>query len=72
MTGVVETLMLTYGFIRSTDGVSHFFMPSAMMRGDSHSFSNLSEGDEVEFTHLDHPRGARAIEVRATGGTRAD
>lgn len=63
MTGVIETLRHTYGFVRGRDGVSRFFLPSAMQSADG-LFDDLTIGDQVEFIHIDHPRGARALEIR--------
>lgn len=63
MTGVIETLRHTYGFVRGRDGVSRFFLPSAMEIPGS-MFEDLTIGDQVEFIHIDHPRGARALGIR--------
>ena len=65
MIGTVETLHERYGFIRGEDGVSRFFMPSGLSQDGNGgtAFSDMSVGDRVEFVHIDHPRGPRAVEV---------
>ena len=60
MTGVIEAIHDKFGFIRGRDGVSRFFIPSAL---DHAEFGDLAVGMQVEFVHIDHARGSRAIEV---------
>lgn len=59
--GTIETLRGTFGFIRGRDGVSRFFLPRDVA---SMSFDNLEVGMKVEFAHIDHPKGPRAISVK--------
>jgi cold shock CspA family protein len=61
--GVIESLRDTYGFIRGEDGVSRFFLPSALQQTIGITFEELQTGMRVEFIHIDHPRGPRAIEI---------
>lgn len=68
MTGTIESLYNTYGFIRGTDRVSRFFLPSALQATTTVAYEDLSIGDRVEFVHIDHPRGPRAIEIRTING----
>lgn len=61
--GVITSLRETFGFIRGTDGVSRFFLPSGLQKTQGVTFESLRVGMQVEFVHIDHPRGPRAIEV---------
>lgn len=63
MTGTVEKMFDTYGFIRGTDGVSRFFLPTALQMTQEAQFDDIVAGTVVQFAHIDHPRGPRAIEV---------
>jgi cold shock CspA family protein len=65
MEGVVETLRGTFGFIRGQDGVSRFFIPRDV---DSMAFDDMEVGMNVEFIHIDHPRGPRAISIVVKNG----
>lgn len=62
MFGTVETLRDRYGFIRGDDGVSRFFLPSALSPLGV-TFDGLTIGTRVKFVHIEHPRGPRAIEI---------
>jgi|PlaIllAssembly_1097288.scaffolds.fasta_scaffold859102_2 cold shock CspA family protein len=66
--GVIEALHDTYGFIRGRDSVSRFFLPSALQVTQGVAFEDLRIGSRVEFVHIDHPRGPRAIEVIVLDG----
>lgn len=55
----------TFGFIVSDAGDSYFFVPSGMEMTSPVTFDQLREGMPVEFTVIPHPKGPRAIEVRA-------
>lgn len=63
MLGVIHHMKETYGFIKGEDGKSRFFIPTGLQLSTL-KFENLKVGMAVEFTHIDHPKGARAIEVR--------
>ncbi len=62
-TGTIARLLIDkgFGFIRDDAGVEHFFHRSAI-RGAV--FELLREGQLVEFTIEDSPKGPRAGEVR--------
>ena len=64
MLGTVESVHSTFGFIRGEDSVSRFFLPSAIQHTSPVQFDGVAVGHRVEFVHIDHPRGPRAIEVR--------
>jgi CspA family cold shock protein len=61
--GTIARLLIDkgFGFIRDESGVEHFFHRSAI-RGAV--FELLREGQRVEFTVEDSPKGPRAGEVR--------
>ena len=61
--GTIARLLIDkgFGFIRDEAGVEHFFHRSAI-RGAV--FELLREGQRVEFTIEDSPKGPRASEVR--------
>ena len=63
MTGTIKTLRADkgFGFIRDERGVEHFFHRSSV-RGAV--FELLREGQRVEFTNEDSPKGPRAADVR--------
>ena len=72
MNGVVESLHGTYGFIRGEDRVSYFFIPTGMQQTQTITFADVQVGMRARFTHIDHPRGPRAIEVLITGNGDCD
>jgi len=55
-----------FGFIMGEDDVERFFLATALQQFSPTRFDALDVGDPVTFTGIDHPRGPRAIEVRAT------
>ena len=61
--GTIARLLIDkgFGFIRDEAGLEHFFHRSAV-RGAV--FELLREGQRVEFTTEDSPKGPRAGEVR--------
>lgn len=65
MTGKIRTLRVDkgFGFIRDTAGNDYFFHSSAIF---GEGIDNLREGDSVEFTVGQGPKGPRAEEVRRT------
>lgn len=64
MKGIIETMKPNYGFIRGSDGIPRFFIPSGMRLTILNKlWDDLKEGMVVEFSHTDHPRGPRAINV---------
>jgi len=62
-TGTIARLLIDkgFGFIRDEQGVEHFFHRSSVR---SAVFELLREGQRVEFTVEDSPKGPRAGEVR--------
>jgi len=66
-TGTIARLLIDkgFGFIRDESGVEHFFHRSAV-RGAV--FELLREGQRVEFSSEDSPKGPRAGEVRLLDG----
>jgi CspA family cold shock protein len=65
--GTIARLLIDkgFGFIRDDSGVEHFFHRSSV-RGAV--FELLREGQQVEFTVEDSPKGPRAAEVRLIDG----
>jgi len=65
--GTIARLLIDkgFGFIRDESGVEHFFHRSSV-RGAV--FELLREGQRVEFTTEDSPKGPRAAEVRLVDG----
>ena len=63
MTGTIKRMINDkgFGFIRDESGVEHFFHRSAV-RGAV--FELLREGQRVEFSTEESPKGPRAAEVR--------
>jgi len=61
--GVIEKVMPNFGFIRGEDGISRFFLPSAVSLLSSVSWSAVQNGMNAQFVPIEHPRGPRAIEV---------
>lgn len=61
--GTIARLLIDkgFGFIRDENGVEHFFHRSSV-RGAV--FELLREGQPVEFTNEDSPKGPRAADVR--------
>jgi CspA family cold shock protein len=62
-TGTIARLLIDkgFGFIRDESGVEHFFHRSAVR----HSvFELLREGQRVEFSTEESPKGPRAGDVR--------
>jgi cold shock protein len=61
--GTIARLLIDkgFGFIRDDSGVEHFFHRSAI-RGAV--FELLREGQGVEFSVEDSPKGPRAADVR--------
>ena len=66
-TGTIARLLIDkgFGFIRDEGGIEHFFHRSSVR---STVFELLREGQQVEFTVEDSPKGPRAAEVRLTDG----
>lgn len=72
MTGTIESLNRktpnaarpTFGFI-ACGRKSYFFAPSGMDMTSEVAFDDLRPGMRVTFTLIDHPRGPRAIQIRA-------
>jgi CspA family cold shock protein len=75
MRGVIKRLVTDkdtgqsrgFGFIRASDGTEHFLHRSGLER-TTKPWEDLREGDAVEFTPIDGPKGPRAIEVRVVAG----
>ena len=65
--GTIARLLIDKGFafIRDETGVEHFFHRSSVRQA---VFELLREGQRVEFTVEDSPKGPRAGEVRLTDG----
>ncbi len=70
-----------YGFIRGEDGIDRFTVPSALLGMDEaprdeqiREFEKIEAGTTVEFTHVAHVKGPRAINVTVVrnGGTDLD
>ena len=66
-TGTIARLLIDkgFGFIRDESGMEHFFHRSSV-RGAV--FELLREGQRVEFTPEDSPKGPRAGDVRLIEG----
>ena len=69
MTGTIKNLRETFGFLQCADGIDRFFLPTALDQQGT-KFNELQVGALVEFEHEDHPKGARAKNIRviAHGG----
>lgn len=68
MNGEIVTLANGCGWIRGDgDGIDRFFHKSALF-GFGMKFDDLVTGQRVLFTHIDGPKGPRAINVRAQRG----
>ena len=65
--GTIARLLIDkgFGFIRDESGVEHFFHRSAVR---SAVFELLREGQRVEFSVEDSPKGPRAADVRLIDG----
>jgi CspA family cold shock protein len=65
MTGTIARLQVEkgFGFIRDDGGKDYFFHRSAVF---GEGIENLREGDSVEFTMGQGPKGPRADSVRRT------
>jgi len=65
VTGTIARLQLEkgFGFIRDDAGKDYFFHRSAVY---GEAIENLREGDSVEFTLGEGPKGPRADSVRRT------
>ena len=61
--GVVRKIKEGFGFIAGNDGQDYFFHWTALQK-TSVKFSELEQGDRVEFLKIEAPKGPRAIEVR--------
>jgi cold shock CspA family protein len=70
-----------YGFIRGEDGVDRFTVPSALLGMEEAprdaqiaTFDAIEVGTSVEFVHVGHVKGPRAIHVAVirSGGTDLD
>lgn len=61
--GKIYKLLESYGFVMGEDGVSRFFMPSGISADCLLPWDDLRVGQEVTFEHLDHIKGARAVEM---------
>lgn len=63
MRGVIISIMREkgFGFLRGEDGVSRFVHAKEVAEGTL--FDLLKEKDTVTFTHQDHKRGPRAVNV---------
>ena len=61
--GTIARLLIDkgFGFIRDESGVEHFFHRSSVRQT---VFELLREGQRVEFTTEESPKGPRAAEVR--------
>jgi CspA family cold shock protein len=61
--GTIARLLIDkgFGFIRDESGVEHFFHRSSVRQT---VFELLREGQRVEFSTEDSPKGPRAAEVR--------
>lgn len=68
MRGTIEKLNESFGFIRGDDTVSYFIMPSLLIEGLF--WEDLREGNWVEFSPTNHPKGPRAIKVALVGAGR--
>jgi CspA family cold shock protein len=66
-TGTIARLLIDkgFGFIRDEGGIEHFFHRSSVR---STVFELLREGQRVDFTTEDSPKGPRAAEVRLIDG----
>ncbi|HEC23213.1 MAG TPA: cold shock domain-containing protein [Chloroflexi bacterium] len=64
VTGVVKWFNGTkgYGFIAPDDGSKDVFVHYSAIASES-SYRNLDEGDRVEFTIEDSPKGPQAVNV---------
>ncbi len=67
LTGKVKKLNPTFGFLRGDDGDEFFFLPTALQKSCGVEFSQLSVGQRVQFTAIEHPKGMRAIEIMVLG-----
>ena len=72
MNGTIKSLVVptgkkeaTYGFIKGDDGFDRFFLPEAVIIGSDLPWRDLKVGHTVAFESLTHPKGERAINVRA-------
>lgn len=65
MTGTIARLQVEkgFGFIKDDKGQDYFFHRSAVV---GEAMDNLREGDSVEFTAGQGPKGPRAESVRRT------
>ena len=65
MTGTIARLQVEkgFGFIKDSAGKDYFFHRSAVV---GEGMENLREGDSVEFTAGQGPKGPRAESVRRT------
>ena len=65
MTGTIARLQMEkgFGFIKDNAGQDYFFHRSAVV---GEGMENLREGDSVEFTVGQGPKGPRAESVRRT------
>lgn len=70
-----------YGFIRGEDGIDRFSVPSSLLGMDESprneqisAFEAIEVGTTVEFIHVGHVKGPRAINVAVirSGGTDLD
>lgn len=59
--GRIKTLNPNFGHLIGEDKVERFFIPSGMRQLSD--FDELRVGDLLEFVHIDHARGARAIDI---------
>jgi cold shock protein len=65
MTGTIRTIRADkgFGFIKNESGTEYFFHQSAIY---GEGIGDLREGDSVEFTVGEGPKGPRAESVRRT------
>ncbi|MCC6992242.1 MAG: cold shock domain-containing protein [Acidobacteria bacterium] len=65
MTGTIARLQVEkgFGFVKDDKGQDYFFHRSAVV---GETIDNLREGDSVEFTAGQGPKGPRAESVRRT------
>lgn len=70
-TGTIRKLMREkgYGFIQGEDGSDLFFHRSALKET---TFASLKEGDRVEFSIEQGPKGPRATKISLVKKTLAD
>lgn len=61
--GTIRSLKKGFGFISGDDNAQYFFLYNALEQTGP-KFDDLGEGQMVEFTPIEHPKGMRAVNVR--------